>query len=174
MVSKMQSLPDVGISKVIGLLEVLHDLGDENETVKLADELQLNLETLLPVVEAGELLGLIAITGGKIKITESGLKLVNSKILERKAAIREKVRDLEPFKKVVELLKAKKSGKMQKKSLLKVLRSELPRGQADHTLAKIIEWGRHAEIIGYNSDSEELYLVIIAEKTPAQVQKKTA
>ncbi|MFH1750751.1 MAG: AAA-associated domain-containing protein [Candidatus Micrarchaeota archaeon] len=154
----MLTLPDVGISKVIGLMEVLHDHGNADETVRLAEELSLDVETLLPVIEAGEMLGFIEVASGKITLTDSGLKLINGKILERKEAIREKVAGLEPFKRVLELLRGKKSGKVQRKSLQKALRLELSKNQADKTLAKIIEWGRHADLIGYNSDSDELFL----------------
>jgi hypothetical protein len=39
-----------------------------------------------------------------------------------------------------------------------VLRQDLPKDQADRMVLKIIEWGRHAGLIGYNADTEELYL----------------
>ncbi|MEK6842922.1 MAG: AAA-associated domain-containing protein, partial [Candidatus Micrarchaeota archaeon] len=87
----MMSLPDAGITKVVGLIEVLHDHGSEDETVKLAEYLQLDLDTLLPVVEAGEMLGFITISGGKIKLTEIGISLIGNKISERKAVIGKKV-----------------------------------------------------------------------------------
>ncbi len=154
----MMSLPDAGITKVVGLIEVLHDHGSEDETVKLAEYLQLDLDTLLPVVEAGEMLGFITISGGKIKLTEIGISLIGNKISERKAVIGKKVVLLEPFKKLLELLKTKKNGRIQKKTIQKILRQELPREQADKTLSKLIEWGRHVDLIGYEADSEELYL----------------
>ncbi|MEK6953915.1 MAG: AAA-associated domain-containing protein [Candidatus Micrarchaeota archaeon] len=161
----MMILPDAGLSRVIGLLEVVHDHGNSHETVKLADELGLNLETLLPVIEAGEMLGFIDVAGGKIKLTDSGTGIVNGKILERKVAIKEKLASMEPFKRVMELLKSKKNGRMTKKSLQKVLRQELPKEQADKTASRIIEWGRHADLLGYNADSDELYLQVEPKKS---------
>ncbi|MBI5224248.1 AAA-associated domain-containing protein [Candidatus Micrarchaeota archaeon] len=154
----MQSLPDAGITKVVGLIEVLHDHGSEDETVKLAEYLQLDLDALLPVVEAGEMLGMITVSGGKIKLTETGSSLIGNKISDRKATIGKKVALLEPFKKLLEILKTKKNGRIQKKALQKILRQDLPRESADKTLSKLIEWGRHVDLIGYESDSEELYL----------------
>ena len=154
----MITLPDAGISKVNGLLEVLHGRGDQSETVKLAEDLDLNKKTLLPVIEAGEILGFIEVAGGRIKLTDHGLKQVMGRIAERKVLLKERLAALEPFKRVMELLKGRKNGRIPKKSLQKVLRSDLPKEQADRTVLKIIEWGRHAGLIGYNSDTEELYL----------------
>lgn len=154
----MIPLPDAGISKVIGLLEVLFGLGNQSVTVKLAEELNFTLETLLPVIEAGEQLGLIEVAGGKVKLTEFGLRLVKGKIIERKVILKERLISLDPFKRTIDLLKTKNNSRMSRKSLQKIIRQELPKEQADRTVSKIIEWGRHADLIGYNSDLEEVYL----------------
>ena len=45
----------------------------------------------------------------------------------------------------------------------KMLSAELTKRHADSTLKSLIAWGRHASIIGYNADSDELFLVESSE-----------
>ena len=158
------ALPETGITKVVGLLEILHDHGDEEETVALSGELNMTLEDLLPVMEAAQMLGFITISGGKIKIAKEGLEVISSPTLQaRKERIRNRVMALEVFKKVMELMGARE-GKTHKKHLLKMLRAELPKDKAEKTFKRIVEWGRHAGIIGYDSDTEETFFIIEVKK----------
>jgi len=153
------SLPDTGISKVMGLLEILHDRGDSEETVRLVSALKLSIEDLLPVTEAAEMLGFVSISGGRIKLSEIGLKIVNGDIQSRKSILKDRLVELESFKKATSLLADKKNRRMPKRAFLKLFKAELSPEDANKTVKKIIEWGRHAGIIGYESDSDQIYLV---------------
>ncbi|MFH1199990.1 MAG: AAA-associated domain-containing protein [Candidatus Micrarchaeota archaeon] len=155
----MNKLPEAGILKVIGLLEVLHDRGGEDDTVQIVDELHMDVESLLPVTEAAELLGFITISGGKIKLTEFGNKIVKAGITERKRIVKDRLLTLDIFRKAIALVEAKKARRVSKKVLVKAIRAELIREHADKTVARIIDWGRHAGLLGYDSDSDELYLI---------------
>ncbi|MFH1107211.1 MAG: AAA-associated domain-containing protein [Candidatus Micrarchaeota archaeon] len=155
----MNRLPETGILKVIGLLEVLHDHGGEDETVRIVEELHMDVESLLPVTEAAELLGFVDISGGKIKLTDHGQKIIKAGITERKRIVKERLITLEAFKKTLLLLEGKKEKRIPKKLLTKVIRQDLMPQHADRTITRIIDWGRHAGLLGYDSDTDELYLI---------------
>lgn len=162
------SLPETGISKVIGLLEILHDHGNEEETVELSGELGMTLEDLLPVIEAAQLLSLITISGGKMKATPEGIAVVTNATLHgRKEKIRERVLALEIFKKALPVIVSKSAGgKTHKKHLLKLLKAEMPKEKAEKTFKRLVEWGRHAGVIGYHSESEEVFIIPQPKKEP--------
>lgn len=152
-------LPDVGISRVIGFLEVLDDHKGVADTVRLVNELDLELDALLPVLDAAEMLGLIRIKSGKLKLTSLGKKLVESNLIARRQIFKERMLSLDVFKKVIAIIEARKNKRIHKKSVLRYLKERLPQREAEIQLQRVIDWGRHTEIIGYESNSEELYLI---------------
>ena len=151
------TLPDANISKVIGLLQVLAQHGGDHETFSLANDLQLHAENFLPVTEAAELLGFIAISGGRMKLTSEGRKAIAGGIRERRLAVKERLLLQPVFKKALEYLQ-RKNGRCSKKSFQKALLGDLPKPQAESTLRSVIGWGRHASLIGYNSDTDEVFV----------------
>jgi NitT/TauT family transport system ATP-binding protein len=57
---------------MIGLLEVLEDFKGRVDVAKVADDLILELDDLLPVVDAAELLSFIKVDSGDLILTETG------------------------------------------------------------------------------------------------------
>jgi NitT/TauT family transport system ATP-binding protein len=57
------------------LLELLNDRGGVEDLSRLAEELVMDVEDLLPIVEASSLLGLVRLTEGEVKITPQGWRL---------------------------------------------------------------------------------------------------
>ena len=114
-------LPRVGVSKVIGFLEVVHDNNDSAETIQLAADLDLEIDDLLPVLDAAELLDFIEVKSGRVSLTPTGKKFVENNLLERRGLLRDQVTKIDTIKQVLDALKTKKNKKMSKKNLLKAL-----------------------------------------------------
>lgn len=152
-----QPLPDANITKVMGLLQILQQHGGEHETVSIASDVHLDAESLLPITEAAELLGFVAISGGRVKVTEEGRKAVSGGIRDRRTAVRKRLLTLAIFKRVLELLQSNQG--ITRKAFHKMLLEEMPKRQADATLKTLIAWGRHAGLVGYDSDNDRLFLV---------------
>ncbi len=150
-----EPLPNVGISKVIGLLELVHDEGDEVETARVALDLDLEFDALLPVLEAAKTLGFVEIKSGKIRLTRDGKKLVASGIAARRKFLRKRLAGVRLFKDVFALLQKRK--RVKRRSLVKYCRLKLPKSEAEKTVDTIVNWGRNAEAIGYDSGKQELY-----------------
>ncbi len=151
-------LPDVSVSRIFGLLEVLHNRQGVEETVKLATDLDLQLDEVLPVLEASERLGLMEVKSGKMRLSKNGFALVEGGIEKRKKMLREKLLQIKPFAMIIEFLKTRKNHRTNKRAVHKLLSAELSKQYADQTIKRIIDWGRYAELIGYNSETDELYL----------------
>src|SRR5579864_1141638 len=65
---------NVRAGQVLGLVEIIGGLGTAVDASKLADEFGADLVTLLPILDTGEMLGLVKVEKGDITLTEFGLK----------------------------------------------------------------------------------------------------
>ncbi len=62
---------------MIGLLEVLEDFKGRVDIAKVADDLMLELDDLLPAVDAAELLVFLKIDSGDLILIEEGKKFLS-------------------------------------------------------------------------------------------------
>src|SRR5471030_1879415 len=76
-----QMLPHARPGGVAGLLEFLIDKGGREDIYRLADDLAFEIDDLLPIVDAAQLLGFLKIEEGDVAITDSGAEFTNSEIL---------------------------------------------------------------------------------------------
>ncbi|HAW59999.1 MAG TPA: hypothetical protein DCW86_00820 [Actinobacteria bacterium] len=154
----IEPLPRTGISTVIGLLELIDDAKGKEDIFKLAKSLQFDLEDILPVIDASELLGLAEVIDGDIKLTPTGKRLVEADVNERKLVIKQQLKKLKPFQETIAALKTKEDKRMDREFFVELFEAHLSEEDAENLVHTIIDWGRYAELIGYNLDTEEMYL----------------
>jgi NitT/TauT family transport system ATP-binding protein len=151
-------LPNAGISTIFGLLEVLDDLKGEEDVYKLAQSLNYELDDMLPVIEAAEMFGFVAIKKGDIAMTSLGKEFVEEDVDGRKRILRDRLLNHPVFREIVELLAARKEHRTSRSSLIERFETRFSPEESERQLHTVIDWGRYAELIGYNSETEELYL----------------
>lgn len=151
-------LPETTVSEIMGLLEIISDYGGKEDIAKLADDFDLEIDEILPEAQAAELLGFTVIEGGDIRLSEDGKKIIKSSIKERKKLFRDHILKLEIFEKVISFIESRK-GKIKKAEAVEFLRHELP-GDARVNLRDIINWGRYAGVLTYNSEQDELSIIL--------------
>jgi len=147
-------LPETTVSEILGLLEILNDYGGKEDIAKLADDFDLEIDEILPEAHAAELLGFAIIENGDIKLTDEGKKIIKSSIKERRRMFRDQVLKLEIFKKITSYIVSKK-GKIKKGEALEFLKQQLP-GDPKVNLRDVINWGRYAGLLTYNSEKDEM------------------
>src|SRR5579883_680639 len=86
-----QVLPHVAIGDVTGLIELVHARGGREDLYQLGRHLQLELDDLLPLVEAADLLDLADAHEGDLVLTEAGKRFAEADVLEEKRVFREQV-----------------------------------------------------------------------------------
>ena len=86
---KYQMLPHARPGGVAGLLELLLDKGGRDDIYRLADDLAFEIDDLLPIVDAAQLLGFLKVEEGDATITETGTEFANSEILRQKEIFRD-------------------------------------------------------------------------------------
>ncbi len=87
--------PSVGISQVRGVVGILNENEGSISISELAEEAEEDVDDLLPLIEACELMGLATVKNSEITLTERGKKLANSGPYR---VIRESIKKIEPFK----------------------------------------------------------------------------
>jgi NitT/TauT family transport system ATP-binding protein len=153
-----QSLPEIGISQILGLVELLLGKGGREDIYKLAGELSMELGETLTVIRAAEMLGLVHTPGGDVVVEDFGVKVIDATIAERKDLIREKLELLPVFKSVRDFLKREEDAEVTREEVLEKLAELLPNEDAETSFSTVVSWGRYAELFGYNDDSQTFYL----------------
>ena len=80
-------LPHVPLGRLFGLIEAMAETSGPDDLFRLADRLSLELDELLPLVEAAQLLGWARVEHGDYDLTEEGRRIADGSLTERKAAL---------------------------------------------------------------------------------------
>lgn len=154
-----QTLPHVKIGTLNGLAErVLRHDGREDLSV-LGRELQLELDDLLPLVEAMELLGFGDAEGGDLILSEAGRRLAEGDEQADKAIFRDQVsRNVELVRQIKEALDRDEDHEINQDQILKRLEDYFSEDEAERQLDTAIDWARYAEVFAYDDESGLIYL----------------
>ena len=163
-------LPNAQLSALAGLLEKLVDEGGRVDLYRMGGDLVLELDDLLPIVEAGDLLGFITVHEGDLLLAPLGRAYADATILGRKAIIAGRVLRLQVIAWIYETLRRDDNQRVAWDYFLDTLQGDFG-DKAEEQLDIAINWGRHAELFAYDDDTGELYLESYDERT---VEKSVA
>jgi NitT/TauT family transport system ATP-binding protein len=155
---KHAALPEIGISQILGLVELLAGKGGREDIYKLAGELSMELGETLAVIKAAEMLGLVHTPGGDVVIEDFGNKVVDASITDRKDLIREKLAEFPLFKTIHDYLSREEGTEVTREEMLEKLAELIPNEDAEASFSSIVSWGRYSELFGYNDDTQTFYL----------------
>ena len=150
-------LPNSQLNAVAGLLEKLVDEGGRVDLYRMGGDLVLELDDLLPIVEAGDLLGFIRVHEGDLLLTPLGRAYADATILARKAIIAGRVLRLPVIGWIYEMLQRDDNGRVARDYFHDKLQADFG-DEAEEQLDIAISWGRQAELFAYDADTRELYL----------------
>ncbi|MBD2211928.1 AAA-associated domain-containing protein [Nostoc linckia FACHB-104] len=159
---KYQSLPAVRIGSIAGLLELLEDR-QEKDLYRLAQELQLEVDDILPIVEAAKLMDFVELAEGDISLTAIAQEFINGGIDERKQIVRSQLlTHIRLVQQIYRLLEAKNNQRIPEELILDILETHFSPEEAQHQLKTAVDWGRYAEIYGYDEPSGQIFLEQVA------------
>jgi NitT/TauT family transport system ATP-binding protein len=154
---QMTKLPAARINGMAGLLEKVNEESGRTDLYRLTDDLQLELDDVLPVVESAELLGFATVDQGDIVLTPLGQTYADASILARKEIMAGRVLRLPVIGWIYETLQADDDGRVSEEYLADKLRSDFGE-YAGEQLDTAINWGRYAELFEFDDNTDELYL----------------
>jgi NitT/TauT family transport system ATP-binding protein len=152
-------LPDVSPGGMAGLLEILAARGGEDGLAEIADELNFEIDDLLPLVDAAVMLGLARTKGPRMEITDTGREFAAADILTSKQLFARHAAVHAPLvRAIVQALTATADHTLREGFFLDLLRRGYSGDEAREQLETAIDWGRYAELFDYDRDDAEFTL----------------
>jgi NitT/TauT family transport system ATP-binding protein len=154
-----QVLPHVSLEDLSGLVSHVAYAGGRSDLYQLARELQLEVDDLLPLVEALAILGLAVTEAGDVILTGVGTAFAEADVQEEKALFRQQaLSSVELVRQIVRELQAAPEHTLLEDALLEQLQEHFSEPEARRQLDTAIDWGRYAELFAYDDGTGELYL----------------
>jgi NitT/TauT family transport system ATP-binding protein len=143
-------------------MEVLDNLGGKSDVAEIASKQGLELDDLLPLLESGEMLGLVKVQSGDVSITEKGHLFIAASPKVRKKILRDIIVNLDVFRKLIDLIKQSEKGYITKEDFLEFISDNDLNFSSDcdslDDFDWIIEWGRQSLILNYDANTETIAL----------------
>ncbi len=152
-----RKLPAARLEAIAGLVEKLAADGDRADLPRLAGEFGMELDDLMPLVEAAERLGLVRVEHGDLHLLALGRNYAEASIPVRKEILAGRVLRVPLVRWIYETLQRDDDQRIVRSFFVDALRNEFG-DKADEQLDVAIDWGRHADLFAYDEDAVELYL----------------
>jgi len=152
-------LPQASVGGMSGLLEILVAHGGKVDLPQLAHELTFEVDDLLPLVDAAQVLGLAVVDDADLQITDEGRIFVAADILESKQIFALEARERAPLVRAIcRALGATKDGNLGEGFFLDLLRRGFSEEEARQQLKIAVDWGRYGELFDFDANTGQLTL----------------
>jgi NitT/TauT family transport system ATP-binding protein len=157
--TKYPMLPHARPGGIAGLLEILEDHGGREDLYHLAEESGMEIDDLLPIVEAATLLGCASLHEGNVAISPEGKAFVGADILQRKVLFKDAaVKRVALLSQMDSILKRKSDHSIAVEFFHDILDEHFSEDEVKQQLETALHWGRYAEIFDYDSKTGRLFL----------------
>ena len=147
-----QMLPHSRPGGVAGLLELLLDKGGRDDIYRMADDLAIEIDDLLPIVDAAQLLGFLKVEEGDAVITPAGTEFANSEILRQKELFRDAaVANVLLLRQITRALQSKSDHTVPEDFFLDMLDEQFSEEECLRQMETAVAWGRYAELFDYDA-----------------------
>jgi NitT/TauT family transport system ATP-binding protein len=152
-------LPDARIGSIVGLLENLNEHGSRIGIYKLSESLRFELNDLMPITEAAELLGFVKIADGDIELSDLGHRVIDGDENAKKAIFRQQMlKTVVLAKRVRAELEGTEDHRVGREVILEFLGSSFPPDESERQVRTVVDWARYAELFDYAPDSDQFFL----------------
>jgi NitT/TauT family transport system ATP-binding protein len=150
-------LPHARRGAIAGLLEFLNDRGGKVDLYQIADELRLEIDDLLPIIEASALLGFAKPERGDVAITAVGKAFAEADIAERKRIFGEAVlTHVALLQQITHALSAKSDQAMPLEFFRDILEEHFSDQEVERQVQTALNWGRYADLFTYDSETDRV------------------
>ena len=166
--SKFQMLPHARPGGIAGFLELLADRGGRDDLYKLADELVMDVDDILPIVEASAMLGFAMLREGDVEITPEGRSFSQADIQTQKQLFRQAaLKNIAILRLIENTLHAKRDHAIGEEFFRDILDEHFSPDEVERQFQTALNWGRYAEIFDYDSENGRLFHREDADMVPA-------
>jgi len=155
--ARYQMLPHARVGGIAGLTELLRDRGGREDLFRLSEELVMDVEDLLPILEACVLLGFAWLKEGDVQITPQGIAFAEADIQQRKILFRNAALEhVMILKQIDSILKRKSDHAIADEFFHDILDEHFAEDEVQRQFESALNWGRYAEIFDYDRASGRL------------------
>jgi len=152
-----EPLPHAPVGTISGLLELIVEHPDVHEVAKIAERLLMEIDDLLPILDAAVLLGFAELSEGQVRLTEAGRDFATATILRSKEIFRNQALAHAPLvAAITRALQERESKKESADFFLDRLKDHYPEEEARLQFETAVDWGRYAELFEFDADEESL------------------
>ena len=143
--------PKSSVSEVTGLLVLLDAHKGSDDIARLADDLDLEIDEILPSIDFAEALDMVTVADGRATLTDTGRAFLKGSIRGRKMIVREQLKRTTLFRTLVRALEGAPEGVLHEDDLTRLI--EFTTTPSEEKIQNIVNWGRYAELFRYDVDT---------------------
>lgn len=167
--NKFQMLPHARPGGIAGFMELLADRGGRDDLYKLADELAMDVDDILPIVDASVMLGFAVLNEGDVEITPEGRQFGEADIQMQKKMFRDAALKHVAILRLIEnTLHAKRDHAIGEEFFRDILDEHFSPDEVERQFDTALNWGRYGEIFDYDSEKGRLFHSEMADAPPAE------
>jgi len=118
----------------------------------------MDVDDLLPIVEASELLGFAVLREGDVEITPEGKHFAEADIQTQKLLFREAaLKNIAILRLIENTLHAKRDHAIGEEFFRDILDEHFSQDEVERQFQTALNWGRYAEIFDYDSENGRLF-----------------
>jgi NitT/TauT family transport system ATP-binding protein len=156
--TRFQMLPHARPGGIAGFLELLEDRDGRDDLYKMADELGLGVDDLLPIVDAAVILGFAVVREGDVEATPEGLKFGEADIQHQKVLFRDAaLKNVAILRLIDNTLQAKRDHAIGEEFFRDILDEHFSRDEVERQFDTVLNWGRYGEVFDYDSENGRLF-----------------
>jgi len=154
-------LPEASVGGMSGLVEILAARGGREDLPNLANVLTFEVDDLLPLVDAAQMLGFVTVKSADIELTDEGRAFYEADIDASKHLFAQAARQRAPLvRAIVNTLENVPDGSINERFFLDLLRRGFTEDEARAQLDTAIGWGRYAELFDFDVNTRQLDLEV--------------
>ncbi len=147
-----QMLPHARPGGVAGLLEMLEDHGGRYDMYRLADDLSLDIDHLLPIVDAAQLLGFLTVAEGTAAITELGVAYATAEGMGQREIFREAAAErVLLMRQIIRSVEAKNDHSVPEDFFHDMLDEQFSEEETVRQLETAVSWGRYSQLFDFDA-----------------------
>jgi NitT/TauT family transport system ATP-binding protein len=154
-----QMLPHARRGAIAGLLELVASGSGKDDLHQVAEDLRMEVDDLLPIVEAAALLHFAKSNRGDIEITPQGTAFAQADIDARKRLFREaSLAHVNIIRQMRGALSSKSDHTLPLEFFQDLLREYFSESEVKRQIETALNWGRYGEVFTYDADTDRLIL----------------
>jgi NitT/TauT family transport system ATP-binding protein len=155
--TRVEPIPNVPVENIVGLLEIIEDAKETINVFDLSARIGKEFGETIATAKAAEMLGLVDTPKDDVLMTQAGWYFLAAPSPARKAMFRQAIMKLRLFQMLTAHLDAAPDKRIAADSVLEELGRLLPYDHPAKLLETLIAWGRYAELIDFDQDTNTVY-----------------